>query len=77
VIQHHSHSAVTHLRRKSVRRLARHRSSLSGVGASDKPGAVHKDLSGRVEKDIERILLVHCDSVPNRTQGVRALALIA
>ena len=33
--------AFAHLSRKLVRRLARHRSTFSGVGASDKPGAVH------------------------------------
>ena len=32
--------AATDLRRKLVRRLARHGSTFSGVGASDKPGAV-------------------------------------
>jgi hypothetical protein len=41
VIQHHPHRAPTDLRRKLVRRLACHRSIFSGVGASDKPGAVH------------------------------------
>ena len=40
VIQHHPHRAGADLRRKLVRRLACHRSTLSGVGASDKPGAV-------------------------------------
>ena len=33
------HSLGTHLRRELVRRLARHGSTFSGVGASDKPGA--------------------------------------
>jgi hypothetical protein len=41
MIQHHPHRPLANLRRELVRRLARHRSSLSGVGASDKPGAVH------------------------------------
>ena len=41
VIQHHPHRAVADLRRKLVRRLARHGSTFSGVGASGKPGAVH------------------------------------
>ena len=41
VIQQHSHSAIPDLRAELVRRVARHRSSLSEVGASDKSGAVH------------------------------------
>src|SRR3954467_12217553 len=41
MIQHQPNRAFTHLGRKLVRRLACHRSTFSGVGASDKPGAVH------------------------------------
>lgn len=41
VIQNHSNRALAHLGGKFVRRLARHGSILSGVGASGKPGAVH------------------------------------
>lgn len=41
VIQQHPYSAVTDLGRKFLRCLARHLSSLLGVGAPDKPGAVH------------------------------------
>jgi hypothetical protein len=48
MIQHHPHRPLANLRRELVRRLARHRSSLSGVGASDKPGAVQIELR-RVE----------------------------
>ncbi|MGN6095643.1 MAG: hypothetical protein ACTHP8_05340, partial [Bosea sp. (in: a-proteobacteria)] len=44
VIQHHPHRAGPHLRRKLVCRLARHGSTFSGVGASDKPGAVQRSL---------------------------------
>src|SRR4051812_5321401 len=40
MIQHQPNRAFTHLGRKLVRRLACHRSTFSGVGASDKPGAV-------------------------------------
>jgi len=40
MLQHHPHRPLANLRRKLVRRLARHRSTFSGVGASDKPGAV-------------------------------------
>jgi hypothetical protein len=40
VIQHQPHRSVTDLRRKPVRCLARHRSTFSGGGASDKPAAV-------------------------------------
>jgi hypothetical protein len=40
VVQQHPNRAGPHLRRKLVRRLARHGSTFSGVGASDKPGAV-------------------------------------
>ena len=40
VVENHSYSALAHLGRKLVRRLARHGSTFSGVGASDKPGAV-------------------------------------
>ncbi|MFZ5738301.1 MAG: hypothetical protein ACOY6K_15655, partial [Pseudomonadota bacterium] len=40
VIQHHPHRSLAHLGGKLVRRLARHGSILSGVGASGKPGAV-------------------------------------
>ncbi|WP_343794939.1 hypothetical protein, partial [Sphingomonas trueperi] len=42
--QHHPHRARANLRRELVRRLARHRPFLSGVGASDKPGAVHLNV---------------------------------
>jgi hypothetical protein len=40
----HPHRPLAHLRRKFACRLARHRSSLSGVGASDKPGAVQPPM---------------------------------
>jgi transposase InsO family protein len=40
VIQNHPNRAIAHLGRKLVRCLACHRSTFSGVGASDKPGAV-------------------------------------
>ena len=41
VIQNHPHRASSHLRRELVRCLACHGSTLSRVGASGKPGAVH------------------------------------
>ncbi|QET91559.1 IS3 family transposase [Roseomonas mucosa] len=41
VIQHHADRPFTNLRCKLVRRLAHSRPFLSGVGASDNPGAVH------------------------------------
>ena len=44
VIQYHPHRPGTDLGRKLVRCLARHRSTLSGVGASDKPGPVQRYL---------------------------------
>ena len=47
VIQHHPHRAGADLRRKLVRRLACHGSTFSRVGASGKPGAVHKMLSSK------------------------------
>ena len=40
VIQNHSHRAGEDLGRELVGRLACHRSTFSGVGASDQPGAV-------------------------------------
>jgi len=41
MLQHHSDSALTHLRRELLGfRIVRHGSSLSRVGASGKPGAV-------------------------------------
>jgi hypothetical protein len=40
VVQHHLHRALTHLRRKFVRRFAHAGSTFSEVGASDKPGAL-------------------------------------
>lgn len=42
MLQHHPHRTLADLRRELVRRLARHRSSRSGVGASDKPRALHR-----------------------------------
>ena len=43
--------AATDLRRKLVRRLARHGSTFSRVGASGNPGAVHiQDSSGKSVK---------------------------
>ena len=42
VIHHHPHRTRTDLRRKLVRCLARHGSTFSRVGASDKPGAVQE-----------------------------------
>ncbi|MEH3036219.1 MAG: recombinase family protein [Sphingomonas adhaesiva] len=44
MVQHHPHCTRAHLRRKLVRRLARHSPFLSGVGASGKPGAVQIDI---------------------------------
>lgn len=41
VIPHHPNGPLAHLRRERVPRRARHRSSRSGVGGSDRPGAVH------------------------------------
>src|SRR4051812_44566361 len=46
VIQDHPHRAGSDLGRKLVRRLACHGSTLSGVGASDKPGTVHAESPG-------------------------------
>ncbi|WP_034159975.1 hypothetical protein, partial [Sphingomonas sp. ERG5] len=43
VIDHHTHRALAHFRRKLVRRLAHTGSTFSGVGASGKPGAVHSE----------------------------------
>jgi hypothetical protein len=40
VIENHPHRSLADFRRKLVRCLARHGSTFSGVGASDKPGAV-------------------------------------
>lgn len=40
VVQHHPNRTIPHLRRKLVRRFARHSPFLSGVGASGKSGAV-------------------------------------
>ena len=42
VIQNQPHGALAHLRGELVRRLAHDGSTFSGVGASGKPGAVHK-----------------------------------
>ena len=42
VIRHHPDRSVAHLRRKRVRRLAHRGSIYSRVGASGKPGAVHR-----------------------------------
>jgi hypothetical protein len=42
MIQNHPDRTIADLRRKLVRRLACHGSILSGIGASGKPGAVHK-----------------------------------
>src|ERR1700677_1848208 len=43
MIQNHPHRAGSHLRRELVRCLACHGSTLSRVGASGKPGAVHAE----------------------------------
>jgi len=40
LIVNHPHRSLSDFRRKLVRCLARHGSTFSGVGASDKPGAV-------------------------------------
>jgi hypothetical protein len=40
VIENHPHRSLADFRRKLVGRLVRHGSTFSGVGASDKPGAV-------------------------------------
>src|SRR5450631_2071725 len=44
VINHHPHRTRADLRRKLVRCLGRHGSTFSRVGASDKPGAVQRDI---------------------------------
>jgi hypothetical protein len=41
MVKHHPYRPIAHLRRKLVRRFARHGPFLSGVGASSRPGAVH------------------------------------
>ncbi|MCK8458529.1 hypothetical protein, partial [Sphingomonas faeni] len=43
VIENHPYRPLADFGRKLVRRLARHGSTFSGVGASDKPGAVQTD----------------------------------
>jgi ABC-type lipopolysaccharide export system ATPase subunit len=76
VILHHPNRAATHLRRKLVRRLARHSPILSGVGASDKPGAVQNSKvalkfadygyvldAGRIALKGKASELLHDDSV--------------
>ena len=40
VIENHPYRPLADFGRKLVRRLARHGSTFSGVGASDKPGAI-------------------------------------
>jgi len=43
-VENHPHHTLADLRGKLVRRLAHDAPSYSGVGASGKPGAVHKRL---------------------------------
>ena len=45
IVEHQPHGSLAHFRGKLVRRLAHDGSTFSGVGASGKPGAVHKDPS--------------------------------
>ncbi|MCK8458059.1 hypothetical protein, partial [Sphingomonas faeni] len=47
VIENHPYRPLADFGRKLVRRLARHGSTFSGVGASDKPGAVQQRLVAR------------------------------
>jgi hypothetical protein len=51
VIENHPHRSLADFRRKLVRCLARHDSTFSGVGASDKPGAVQGEVDLKSEKD--------------------------
>ena len=44
VIENHPHRSLADFGRKLVGRLASHGSTFSGVGASDKPGAVHSEI---------------------------------
>ncbi|MCK8455114.1 hypothetical protein, partial [Sphingomonas faeni] len=46
VIENHPYRPLADFGRKLVRRLARHGSTFSGVGASDKPGAVQRPWPG-------------------------------
>ncbi len=48
MLQHHPNRPLANLRRKLIRRLARHRSTPSGVGASGQPGAVHPQDAGDI-----------------------------
>jgi hypothetical protein len=48
MIENHPYRPLADFGRKLVRRLARHGSTFSGVGASDKPGAVQSDEMSRV-----------------------------
>ena len=55
VIQNHPHRAGAHLGRELVGRLACHGSTFSGVGASDKPGAVQALLRARAVRTIDAL----------------------
>ena len=60
VIQNQPHSALAHFRGEPVRRLARHGSILSGVGASGKPGALQLWRLRRIEAHRIAGLHRHC-----------------
>src|SRR3546814_1719075 len=57
VIQHHAYRPLAYLRRELVRCLAHNRSFLSGVGASDNPGAVQSLIFSMPEgTDTDKVL---------------------
>jgi hypothetical protein len=51
VIENHPYRPLADFERKLVRRLARHGSTFSGVGASDKPGAVQQTEEERLRRN--------------------------
>ncbi|MEP9403715.1 hypothetical protein, partial [Sphingomonas sp. VNH70] len=55
VIQHHPYRSLADLGRKLVRRLAHTGSTFSGVGASDKPGAVHDHRPEAAQADVNDV----------------------
>src|SRR3546814_16000578 len=75
VVENHPYRGLADFRHKLVRCLAYTGSTFSGVGASDKPGAVQWSVGGVVSSmgmQVEKSLRAHTSWPPRKTAGVLA-----
>lgn len=72
-----SDRALANLRRKLVRRPARHRSTFSEVGASEKPGVVQADLAWPRAPSFSHVTLCHLKNGRHARRPTRGMSNLA